>query len=169
MLNTQNRILLLLLCALAFRPQFAVTQTATPPDLTVGGAVTKELRLTLADLKQMHRTTVAAKDHGGTPHNYEGVTLQSLLAEAGVPHGSDIRGKSMAFVVVAEAGDGYRAVFSLAELDSDFTGTQVIVVNTADGKPLAEKEGPLRLVVPSDKRPARWVRMLKSIKVVSVE
>jgi DMSO/TMAO reductase YedYZ molybdopterin-dependent catalytic subunit len=139
------------------------------PDLVVRGAVAKELQLTLANLKQMPRTSVTAKDHGGTSHTYEGVALQSLLAEAGLPHGGDIRAKNMVLAVVAKAGDGYRAVFSLAELDADFSGTQVLVVDTADSKPLAEKEGPLRLVVPGDKRPARWVRMLKSIKVVSVE
>jgi len=30
------------------------------------------------------------------------------------------------------------------------------------------KIGPLRLVAPRDKRPARWIRMLQTIKVVSV-
>jgi DMSO/TMAO reductase YedYZ molybdopterin-dependent catalytic subunit len=145
-----------------------VAQTVVP-DLTVRGAVTKELQLSVANLKQMPRTSITAKDHGGVSHAYEGVAVQTLLTEAGVPHGSDLRGKSMVLVVVAEAGDGYRAVFSLAELDADFSGTQVLVADAADGKPLAEKEGPLRLVVPGDKRPARWVRMLKSIKVVSAE
>ena len=71
----------------------------------------------------------------------------------------------MTLVVVAEASDGYRAAFSLAELDGDFAGTQVIVADTEDGKPLDAQHGPLRLVVPGDKRQGRWVRMLKSITV----
>lgn len=153
-----------LLCAVS------VVAAQTPsPDLTIRGAIPKELQLTLADLKQLPRTSVTAKDHGGATHTYEGVALQALLAKAGVPQGGDIRGKKMTLYVLMEAGDGYRAVFSLAELDADFSGTQVLVADTADGKPLAEKEGPLRLVVPGDKRPARWVRMLKIITVGTAE
>jgi DMSO/TMAO reductase YedYZ molybdopterin-dependent catalytic subunit len=146
----------------------AVAQTSSP-DLTIRGTVPNELRLTLTDLKQLPRTSVTAKDHGGATHTYEGVALQALLAKAGAPQGGDIRGNKMTLFVLVEAGDGYRAVFSLAELDADFSGTQVLVADTADGKPLAEKEGPLRLVVPGDKRPARWVRMLKTITVATAE
>jgi hypothetical protein len=35
-----------------------------------------------------------------------------------------------------------------------------------NGESLAPKQGPFRLVAPHEKRPARWVRMLKSITVV---
>jgi hypothetical protein len=40
-----------------------------------------------------------------------------------------------------------------------------MVADTMDGAPLGEKLGPFRLVAPHEKRPARWVRMLKSITV----
>jgi DMSO/TMAO reductase YedYZ molybdopterin-dependent catalytic subunit len=133
--------------------------------LAVKGAVKQELRLTLADLKAMPRTKVTAKDHDGVAHEYQGVTLQEVLAKAGVPQGGDLRGKNMTLCVVAQAGDTYRTVFSLAEMDRDFAGEQVIVVDTADGKPLGAEQGPLRLVVPGDKRQGRWVRMLKSVAV----
>jgi DMSO/TMAO reductase YedYZ molybdopterin-dependent catalytic subunit len=136
--------------------------------LVVKGAVKQELHLTAADLKSMTRTKLTAKDHDGTVHEYEGVALQSLLAKAGAPQAGEMRGKNMTLVVIAEAGDGYRAAFSLAELDTDFSGTQVIVADTSDGKPLGAQQGPLRLVVPGDKRQARWVRMLKSIVVQNV-
>jgi DMSO/TMAO reductase YedYZ molybdopterin-dependent catalytic subunit len=53
-------------------------------------------------------------------------------------------------------------------LDSDFQDSEVIVADTMNGKPLGEKLGPLRLVAPHDKRPARWVRMLRSIQVVNI-
>lgn len=36
-----------------------------------------------------------------------------------------------------------------------------------DGSPLGENEGPFKLIAPHEKRPARWVRMLKSITVVN--
>ena len=141
---------------------------ATAPDaavLVVNGEVKQELRLSSADFKALARTKVTAKGHDGVSHEYEGVTLQSLLAKAGVPQGHEIRGKDMTLVVVADASDKYRAVFSLAELDGDFAGVQVIVADTEDGKALDSQHGPVQLVVPGDKRQGRWVRMLKSISV----
>jgi hypothetical protein len=71
----------------------------------------------------------------------------------------------MASYVLAEAADGYRVVFSLAELDSGILDSEVMVADTMDGAPLGEKQGPFRLVAPHEKRSARWVRMLKSITV----
>jgi hypothetical protein len=94
------------------------------------------------------------------------VLLEDLLQKAGVTHGEQLRGSSMAMYVVAEAEDGYRVVFSLAELDSGILESEVIVADTMDGAPLGDKQGPFRLVAPHEKRPARWVRMLKSIAVV---
>jgi hypothetical protein len=133
--------------------------------LSVKRAVKQELRLTAADLKAMTRVNVSAKDHDGTAREYEGVALQALLGKAGVPLGSELRGKNMTLVVVAEASDGYRAAFSVAELDGDFAGARVIVADSEDGKPLDAQHGPLRLVVRGDKRQGRWVRMLKNISV----
>ena len=152
-------------------PLSATTQTASPdsatgPALRVEGAVKQELRLTLNDLKGMPRTKVTAKGHDGSTHEYEGVTLASLLTKAGAPQAGDLRGKSMSLCVVAEGSDGYRAAFSLAELDADFANESVLVADTADGKDLGPDQGPLRLVVPGDKRQGRWVRLLKSLSIV---
>jgi DMSO/TMAO reductase YedYZ molybdopterin-dependent catalytic subunit len=153
-------------------PLSTTTQTASPdaaaaPALLVKGAVKQELRLTLNDLKNMPRTKVAAKGHDGSTHEYEGVTLASLLAKAGAPQAGDLRGRSMSLCVVAEGSDGYRAAFSLAELDPDFANESVLVADTADGKDLGPDQGPLRLVVPGDKRQGRWVRLLKSLSIIN--
>jgi len=149
----------------------AAAQTPAPgadaaAALVVKGVVKQELRLTAAELKAMPRTKATAKDHDGAAHEYEGVLLQAVLAKAGVPQGGDLRGKNMTLCVVAEAGDGYRAAFSVAEMDGDFAGEQVVVVDTVDGQGLDAGQGALRLVVPGDKRQARWVKMLKSVSVV---
>jgi hypothetical protein len=93
--------------------------------------------------------------------------LSSLLAKAGVPQASDLRGKSMSLCVVAEGSDGYRAAFSLAELDVDFAAESVLVADSTDGKALGPDQGRLRLVVPADKRQGRWVRQLKSLSVIN--
>jgi hypothetical protein len=41
----------------------------------------------------------------------------------------------------------------------------LLLADQRDGKPLSEKEGPLRLVVPDEKREGRWVRQVISLKV----
>jgi DMSO/TMAO reductase YedYZ molybdopterin-dependent catalytic subunit len=153
----------------------AMTTTQAPATpaaqatLSLTGEVTQELHLTDADLKAMPRTTLTAMDaHEKQTHTFEGVTLAELLKRAGLPTGENLRGKSMSLCVVAGAADGYHAVFSLAELDASIGGVTVLVADTVDGQAIPAGQGPLRLVVPSDKRPARWVRMLQSLTVVSV-
>jgi hypothetical protein len=39
--------------------------------------------------------------------------------------------------VIAEAANGYRVAYSLAELDPDFQDSGVLVADTMDGAPLA--------------------------------
>jgi hypothetical protein len=68
--------------------------------------------------------------------------------------------------VLAEARDGYQVVYTLTELDPAFTSNKIIIADTADGKPLSETQGPFRLVVPQEKKPARSIRMLEKITVV---
>jgi Oxidoreductase molybdopterin binding domain len=114
----------------------------------------------------MPRTTLqVTNSHEKKAETYEGVLLEQLLRRAGAPHGEQLRGPLMTTYVVAEASDGYRVLFALAELDSDFVNSEVLVADTLDGGPIDAKRGPFRLVVPHDKRPARWVRMLKAITV----
>jgi hypothetical protein len=118
--------------------------------------------LTVADLKKMPRKTLSvANPHSQKTEVYEGVLLEHLLRRAGATQGEQLRGPAMASYL----GDGYRVVFSLAELDSGILDSEVLVADTLDGAPLGDKLGPYRLVAPHEKRQARWVRMLKSITV----
>lgn len=142
---------------------------ATPSnaELRIGGAVSTPLTLTLADLQKMPRKTLTVVNpHDKKTEKYEGVALEEILHKAGVSQGEALRGPAMTTYVLAEAADGYRVVFSLAELDSGIIDSEVIVADTMDGAPLGDKLGPFRLVAPHEKRPARWVRMLKSVAVV---
>lgn len=147
---------------------FACAQSVTSgAELKIGGAVSTPLTLTAADLKKMPRKTLSVTN----PHNkktevYEGVPLEELLRRAGVPQHEQLRGPAMATYVLAEAEDGYKVIFSLAELDSGILDSDVIVADTMEGAALAAKEGPFKIVAPHEKRPARWVRILKSITVV---
>jgi DMSO/TMAO reductase YedYZ molybdopterin-dependent catalytic subunit len=147
--------------------QTALAQTSTSvAQLKIGGAVSTPLTLTIADLKNMPRTVLhVTNPHENKTETYEGVLLEELLRRAGVPQGDQLRGKLLGTCVIAEAEDGYKVVFAIAELDSSIANAEVLVADTVDGAPIDAKRGPFRLVAPHDKRPARWVRMLKSITV----
>jgi DMSO/TMAO reductase YedYZ molybdopterin-dependent catalytic subunit len=141
----------------------------SPAKLVVTGSVEKPLSLSLDDLRQMPRKTLKVMNpHEKKEETYDGVLLTEILKRAEVPQGAQLRGAAMSTYVQADAADGYRVIFSLAELDTDFQDSDVIVADTMDGKSLDDKTGPLRLVVPHDKRPARWIRMLQSLTVVKV-
>jgi DMSO/TMAO reductase YedYZ molybdopterin-dependent catalytic subunit len=118
--------------------------------------------------KQIKHTSVSATNaHEKKTAVYAGVPLKDLLRDAGVAAGDNLRGKAMSGCIVVSAADGYQVAFSIAELDESIGGLQVLVADSEDGKPLGQANGPLRLVVPADKRPARWVRMVKTIRVVA--
>jgi hypothetical protein len=41
-----------------------------------------------------------------------------------------------------------------------------LLADQRDGKPLGANEGPLRAIVPGEKRHARWVRQVIALKIV---
>ncbi len=115
------------------------------------------------------KTLKVTNPHEGTEDTYEGVLLSDLLKQAGVPSGKDLRGAALATYVVAEASDGYRVIFSIGEVDPDVHDSEILVADSINGAvAMGANLGPLRLVVPHDKRPARWVRMLQSLTVVKL-
>lgn len=163
-------VMLFSAAVLATRAAAAQSSPASGPStVTITGAVTTPLTLSVVELEKMPQTTLnVVNPHSHKAEVYKGVSLDALLVKAGVPHGEAIRGKWMATCVVASAADGYRVVFSLPELDPGFLDSDVLVADQMNGAPIGADEGPLKLVAPRDKRPARWIRMLKSITVVRV-
>jgi DMSO/TMAO reductase YedYZ molybdopterin-dependent catalytic subunit len=143
----------------------SLAQEAPPARLAISGEVAKPLNLSAADLQKLPRHTIHAKDHSGQPVTYEGATLADVLALAGVQFGEPLRGKAMSLYALVRASDGYQVVFALPELDPASTDRTVLLAWTRDGKPLAAPEGPLRIVVPDEKRQARWVRGVVSIAI----
>ncbi len=126
------------------------------------------LVLTQEDLEKMTRHTVMAQEHGAQV-SYEGVFLRDVLQRAGAPFGSELHGKALASYVLATARDGYAVVYTLAEMDPTFTdSSNILIADRQEGKPMAEQAGPLRIVVPHDKKPARSLRMLDRIEIVQL-
>ena len=159
-------VLIVMLAACAGTPGVSAMQPAAgPAALVVDGDVTKPLSLTAAEFKSLPRTKVEVRGEKGTVNVYEGVLASELLKIAGVPLGQ-MRSGVVASYAIASAADGYQAVFSVAELDPGFTASQVIVADTVDGKPLPDRQGPLRLVAPQDLMGSRSVRTLRRIQIV---
>jgi DMSO/TMAO reductase YedYZ molybdopterin-dependent catalytic subunit len=143
--------------------------TAGPSDFKISGAVAAPLDLTVADLKAMPRKTLRVDNaHSGKTEVYEGVLVEDLLKKAGVPQGEQLRGPAMATYVLVEAADDYRVLFALEDFNSSFMDSEIIVADTMDGAAIPGALGPFRLVAPHEKRPARWVEMVKSLTVVRV-
>src|SRR5215472_9422708 len=146
----------------------ALAQQSSGPFLEIGGDVPRPRTFQEQEWKQLkHVALTATNAHDKKTATYSGVPLRDLLKDVGVPSGEDLHGKALATTIVVSATDGYQVAFSIAELDESVGNLQVLVADAEDGKPLADGAGPLRLVVPSDKRPARWVRMVKTIRIVA--
>jgi hypothetical protein len=106
------------------------------------------------------------KDRSGADVTYSKISMSTLLQAAGAPIGKgQLRGSNLRLVVYVTGADGYSAAFSLTEFDPEFGDRQILLADRRDGKPLSSAEGPLRLVVPQDKRPARWVRQIDLIEI----
>ncbi|RYD77098.1 MAG: molybdopterin-binding protein [Sphingobacteriales bacterium] len=131
----------------------------------ISGALSKPLSLDQADLKKMPRITVIRKDKNNKEHQYSGVLLSALLSAAGASTGKELHGENLKKYVIATASDGYKVVFALAELDSDFTDNKIILADTIDNVPLETSEGPFKIVVQNDKRAARCMRQVVSLKI----
>ncbi|UAY56057.1 molybdopterin-dependent oxidoreductase [Arachidicoccus terrestris] len=98
---------------------------------------------------------------------YKGVYIQDMLSRAGVTMGSLLRGGNLSKYVLAVCADGYRVVYSLAELDSSFVRDLPIIACLIDGQALNSAKGPLRVIMPGDKKPARNCFQLKELIVRS--
>jgi DMSO/TMAO reductase YedYZ molybdopterin-dependent catalytic subunit len=133
--------------------------------VSVKGEVERPLELTAEQFGKLPRQSVETKDHDGKDAVYEGVPLVELLKAAGLKFGQDLQGKALANYLVVEASDGYRAVFALPELDPAFSERVILIADIRDKKPLDEKHGPLQIIVPGEKRHARWVRQVISLKI----
>ena|ERR1700760_615647 len=162
----------LFLLALLLSPSSRGTQAQEkPPEpvlLTVSGEVEHPLQLTASDLSHLARRTVHATEHGKEAV-FEGVALSEVLKMAGIPAGEALRGKQLMKYLLVDARDGYQVIFALPELDGAFTDREVLLADKRDGKPLSAEEGPLRVVVPAEKRPARWVRQVRGLKIGSIK
>jgi hypothetical protein len=148
---------------------FSLTLQATLlqcQQLTIQPEAGKQTVLSRADIEALphNKITTGAPD---SPVTFDVVMLKSVLERAGITF-DKLSGKRLSSCLLVEAADGYRVVIALPELDPAFTDKQIYLAFLKNGKPLDEKEGPYRIVIPDEKRMARWVRQVTTLKIAEV-
>ena len=128
----------------------------------------KTATLSVDDVAKLAQVRVSVHAHN-VEGTYEGPQLRDVLAKVDAPSGDALRGPALHLVVAVDAADGYRVVFSLPELDPGFRHRDVILAIRRNGQPLDASEGPFRVIVADEARPARWVRQVTRIAVVDVK
>ena len=138
--------------------------SAWAQQLTVVGAPEHSKVFTAEDLGKLPRTMITVQEHG-RERKYEGVLLHDVLQAAGAPLGDPLKGPNTPANIYFTAKDGYHATLALAEVEPAFQDNRILIADTENGTPLGPDQGPFQLVVPEDKKPARWIRMLERIEV----
>jgi hypothetical protein len=146
----------------------AIVGAGNAQEIAVQNESGAPVKVTAPEIAALPHQEVSIDDHGKTVR-FKGVPLRLVLEKGGVTFGDSLRGKRLSSCLLVEAADGYRVVIALPELDPGFTDRVILLVDQADGHPLDSKEGPFRIVVPGEKRMARWVRQVTALKVVQVQ
>jgi len=159
-----TRLAVALLALAAAAPAAAQSQ-ASLQLVPESGAISE---LSLDALRAMPQVELRGRIHDGPELVFRGPALDAVLALAGAPQGHDLRGPALRLVVLAEARDGYAVVYSLAELSPGLGGRRGIVAVEQDGKLLSDEDGPFRVVLEGEGRPARWIRQLERLRILRV-
>ena len=137
--------------------------------LDLRGDLPNPRRIDASELNKLPRVEARTTD----PHDpsretiYSGTPLQEVLKAGGLfcDSGMACIREIVTTTVLVEAADGYQAVFSLAELRPELTDRVILLADTRDSQPLRPREGPFRIIVFGEKRPARWVCQVKVMTV----
>ena len=156
--------LLLVFCSVMFSakgwassPTVQITGAVARPGVWSGSRIEHDLK---TSLRLVHYTL------HGQAHTAQCVPLIALVDAAGPRENPRIKHHILQFVVVAQGQDGYAVAFSLGELEPLFGHEAAWVALDQDGKPLAADDGPVELLVPGDKKAARWVHGLVTLTLV---
>lgn len=145
-----------------------VPALARAQNLAVTGLDGTVKTYTTAQLAAMPQVEITVTERDSSKSTFKGPSLRALMTLAGGPEGHDLRGPNMLIAVVAEASDGYKAAYMLAEIDPQFGARNAILAISHDGKPLSAEEGPFRVILQGEDHRARWIRMVTKIKLIKV-
>jgi hypothetical protein len=147
-------------------PAIALAQSM--PQASASPIAPIRIVLTPQTLAGLPRQTMTVTEEHGTTATYSGVDMDAVLVAAGAPKGTAIGGNTLATYVLVRAADGYRAVFTLPELDGAFTDRVTLLADQRNGVSLPSGLGPFRIIVPGEKRHARWVHAVTEIDLIAV-
>ena len=143
----------------------------------VGGEVAKSGDWTVSRIRNELASEIKSVQYTsrGQTHTSNCVSLLSILKAAGVQTelkmdtNADPKTKhyELRLAVVVEGRDGYAVTFSLAELLPDIGNRSVWLALDMDGQPLMSRDGPMKVIVPEDQKPARGVHAVQAITVVN--
>jgi DMSO/TMAO reductase YedYZ molybdopterin-dependent catalytic subunit len=148
----------------AAAPAAAPAPNYTSAETVIVGPTGKTIKVTPQLLAGLDRAEATMINHGAS-HTYEGVRLTELLRLVDAPTGARIHADADRDYLVVTGGDGFRAVYSLAETDGSVQRHPVILADKMDGAPLTAHDAPYRLVVDGDQKPARSVYAVSKIEV----
>jgi hypothetical protein len=134
--------------------------------ITVDG---KSMTYTLAQLQAMPQRVLGVRNtHVNAEESYAGVGVDDLLAKFGITLANGGAQRIYHSYVRAEGTDHYFVLYSASELQPTLHTGDAIIALTLNGKPLGE-DGAFKIVVAGEQKPARWVRNLASLTLVTVQ
>lgn len=149
-------------------------RAATADGLLVTGALPRTGTLSRSELEAIG-TVDGHWTHREKEHSFRGAPLDAVLIHMGFERGDmgpelpkSEKAAGWKKVVVATAADGFEAVFSCAELMPSMGPTRAFVVWEMDGAPLPADQGPLRLLVTTDKEGSRSPYALRGLEVLDI-
>jgi hypothetical protein len=145
-----------------------VTPANEQKDLLVVGLNGQEKHLSVADLDKWAHDKVTLPNEDGTKTTFVGVGLRAILDKLAVPTDRKLRRDALQQIVIVTARDGYSVPFTVAELDPAFGNLRAVLAYRKEGGDMFQYQGPFRLICPTDKAGARSIRMVQSIRVVTM-
>jgi hypothetical protein len=138
-----------------FLAALSVCGAATAQSIVVKGAEDRVETVSPADIRAMHRASVTVPY--GDKGTYTGAVIGDFLAEVGAPSDVRLHRTPVNQIVIVTGQDGFTTVLSLAETEKSFRTEPVIVADQENGKPLDARQGPYRLIIGGELKPARSV------------
>ncbi|MDX2140964.1 MAG: molybdate ABC transporter substrate-binding protein [Chloroflexota bacterium] len=148
---------------------YVVTLPGANDVVTIDGQVLNPYQLDAATLptlfspRTLDVTYLSGEDTVST--TFTGALLWQIISQAQPNLNADVRNDRVSMFIVVTGSDGYQAVISWAEIDPEFAGQPILLAYKENGAPIADAQGPLRLVVPSDTRGGRYVSGVVNISL----
>lgn len=161
---------LFIIFALILLPLSCILAQDSASTLSIRGDVQKPAQWSMDSLRAQFASQVqSVKFTSGKdkqPKVGTVIPLLSVIQAAALKTDQRINHHDLKFLVILEAKDSYQSFFSLAELTPpQGRNAQAFLIWDVDGKPLSEKEAPLRLVLAADGE-ARQIHGLTTITLV---